>query len=80
MRVGKDAARFAQSLVAMGGVTQPRVVDAGGDGEIEFGLAKAAGEDVLDQVAKKALDGGFGLRELAPKTKTLEEVFFQLTK
>jgi ABC-2 type transport system ATP-binding protein len=80
MRVGKDAARFAQSLVAMGGVTQPRVVDAGGDGEIEFGLAKAAGEDVLDQVAKKALDGGYGLRELAVKHKSLEEVFFQLTK
>ena len=32
------------------------------------------------EVARRAVEGGHGLRELAVKTKSLEEVFFQLTK
>lgn len=79
IRVAKDAQRLASTLVASGGVIAPRAVGEG-DQEVEFGLAKGAGDGVLDEVARKVIDGGFGLRELALKTKTLEEVFFQLTK
>lgn len=79
LRVGKEAGRLASSLVAFGGLVAPKVL-GDDDQEIEFGLAKSAGDVVLDDVVRKVVDGGFGLRELAPKTKTLEEVFFQLTK
>ncbi|MBC7661705.1 MAG: ABC transporter ATP-binding protein [Chitinophagaceae bacterium] len=38
------------------------------------------GDDVLDQVARRVLDGGFGLKELGGKSRKLEDVFFQLTR
>lgn len=78
LRVGKDAARLVSSLAACGGIVAPKVVDEAIN-ELEFGLTKAAGEAVLDDVAKKVVDGGFGFRELSAKTKSLEEVFFKLT-
>ncbi|MCX6130014.1 MAG: ABC transporter ATP-binding protein [Proteobacteria bacterium] len=34
---------------------------------------------VLDQVAQEVLNGSHGLQELVPKSKKLEDVFFQLT-
>lgn len=34
----------------------------------------------LDRVAREVLEGGFGLQELALKSKKLEDVFFQLTR
>ncbi len=34
----------------------------------------------LDRVAREVLDGGYGLQELALKSKKLEDVFFQLTR
>ncbi len=78
LRVGKDAARLTSSLVASGGVINPRVTDEKTN-EIEFGLSKSSSETVLDDVVKKVVDGGYGLRELSAKQKTLEEVFFKLT-
>ncbi len=33
----------------------------------------------LDRLVKVVLEGGYGLRELSPKSKKLEDVFFQLT-
>lgn len=38
------------------------------------------GDEVLDLVARRVLDRGFGLRELAGKSKKLEDVFFQITR
>ncbi len=38
------------------------------------------GDDILDQVARVVLDKGYGLREIAGKSKKLEDVFFQLTR
>ncbi|MES2744095.1 MAG: ABC transporter ATP-binding protein [Bdellovibrionota bacterium] len=38
------------------------------------------GDEILDQVARCVLDKGYGLRELAGKSKKLEDVFFQLTR
>ena len=81
LRVGRDADRLigvlgqhaqTRTLVA------PRLVD-GEDNLIEFGIANAEADGVVEQVARVVLDQGFGLRELALKTKSLEEVFFQLT-
>jgi ABC-2 type transport system ATP-binding protein len=38
------------------------------------------GDEILDLVARTVLDRGFGLRELAGKSKKLEDVFFQITR
>jgi len=38
------------------------------------------GDEVLDLVARRVLDRGFGLKELAGKSKKLEDVFFQITR
>jgi ABC-2 type transport system ATP-binding protein len=48
--------------------------------ELEFALAKSTSDQILDDIAKKIIDGGFGLRELSLKTRSLEDVFIQLTK
>jgi len=45
-----------------------------------IGFSVEGREGVIDQVARTALDGGFGLRELASHSKSLEDVFFQLTQ
>jgi hypothetical protein len=47
------------------------------DHQLQFALD--GGEETLDRVAGLALNGGFGLRELAAKGRTLEDVFFELT-
>ena len=48
--------------------------------DIEFEVNTASGDQILDDVAKAVIDGGFGLRCLTLKTKSLEDVFLQLTK
>jgi len=79
LRVGRDALTLAQKLSSIQELsniqTTPRQVDL-----IEFSLKSSADETVLDEVSKMAITGGYGLRELTLKMKSLEEVFFQLTK
>lgn len=46
---------------------------------IEFGVSAQASSQVVEDVVKTVIEKGCGLRELAEKTKSLEEVFFKLT-
>lgn len=46
---------------------------------IEFMLREKDGEKILDDIARAVIDGGHGLRELAQKTKSLEDIFIQIT-
>lgn len=48
--------------------------------DIEFAVGASSGDQILDDVAKAVVDGGFGIRGLSLKTKSLEDVFLQLTK
>lgn len=77
IRVAKDASRLVTTLGRVNGVSGAKVVPNTGE-VVEFAASKD--ESALDEVARAVVDGGFGLRELSLKTKTLEEVFFQLTK
>lgn len=43
--------------------------------EIEFAFS----EPSVDSIARKVLDGGYGLVELSPKTRSLEEIYFEIT-
>lgn len=48
--------------------------------EQKISFRTRAHEQDIDRVAREVLDGGFGLEELALKSKKLEDVFFQLTR
>ena len=78
MRVARGASKLVSDLSVQKDIVSPRVIGEG-DMELEFAL-NSSGEQALDEITKAAVSGGFGLRELTQKTKTLEEVFFQITK
>lgn len=48
--------------------------------DIEFAVSSSTGDGILDEVAKAIVDGGYGLRGLTLKTRSLEDIFMQLTK
>lgn len=48
--------------------------------EFEFAVGASGGDQILDDVARAVVDGGFGLRGLTLKTRSLEDIFLQLTK
>ena len=79
LKVARNGAAAMSNLAELAAAQHPRLVDAA-EHELEFSLAGSTDEAVLDNVARRMIDGGFGLRELAVKTKSLEEVFFQLTQ
>lgn len=79
LRVASGASRLVGALARVPGIDGAKAIGED-DKELEFGLVSRDSENLLDQVAKTTVDGGFGLRELAAKTKSLEEVFFQITK
>lgn len=76
LRVGENAARLANELATLPALTPPR---AASTDVIEFALRKDAPADTIDKVAMQVVKGGYGLRELNVKTKSLEDVFFQVT-
>lgn len=77
LRVRQNGASLASSLKQIDGVAH---VQSSGADDIEFALGKQAKDSVIDDVAKRVVEGGFGLKELTLKTRSLEEVFMQLTK
>ena len=78
LRVARDSARALATINTMQGLHTARAT--GNGEEIEFAIARTSNDQILDDVARSVIDGGFGLRELALKTRSLEEVFLQLTK
>jgi ABC-2 type transport system ATP-binding protein len=74
--VARNSAKLVQEISKVAGVSDARVVNSE-LGKIEFSVL--AGDEVVDQVARKVVDGNHGLKELVLGTKSLEEVFFQLT-
>lgn len=78
MRLGRGASQVVAELSKISAIAQPRTV-GDGDCELEFALVDGS-ESALEIASNVVVSGGFGLRELSPKTKSLEEVFFQITK
>jgi ABC-2 type transport system ATP-binding protein len=78
MRVAQGVQDLVAKLRQLEGIITPRVIDEP-EFLVEFALSRGTSEAILDSVAKAALGGNHGLRELSAKTKSLEEVFFQLT-
>jgi ABC-2 type transport system ATP-binding protein len=80
LRVARSAKDALARLKGLPGIVHARIEDDHGEDAIEFGLEKSANENAPEDVARAVMDGGFGFRELRQKTKSLEEVFFQVTK
>jgi ABC-2 type transport system ATP-binding protein len=78
LRVGKNSRELVGALSRVNGVSGPRLI-ADDNETIEFAVANIEGATALDDVARTVVDGGYGLRELTVKTKSLEEVFFKIT-
>lgn len=80
LRVARSAKDALSRLKGLPGIVHAKIEDDHGEDTIEFGVEKSASENAPEDVARAVMDGGFGFRELRQKTKSLEEVFFQVTK
>ncbi len=77
VRVRKGAAALAQELRDdFAGLSQVKLKE---DEQLVSFLTKE-GDEILDAIARRVLDRGFGLKELAGKSKKLEDIFFQITR
>lgn len=76
LRVAERAEGIAAELLSRATVKSATKID---DTHVEFSLRSGDNEAALDDVARQVLDGGYGLREIALKTRRLEDVFLQLT-
>ncbi len=80
LRVGANSSKLASVLTAVPGVTMANIINQD-DHELEFGIGRDNElQLVVETVARQVLDGGYGLREISAKTRSLEEVFFQVTQ
>lgn len=75
--VRQNSGQLLQKLSTLSGLTQVKQSDLEDD-RIDFTIDTNVTQ--IDHIARTVLDGGYGLREIAAKSKGLEEVFFQLTK
>jgi ABC-2 type transport system ATP-binding protein len=76
----KVARNGSNALTTLGRIGVSNVKSGNTPEDIEFAVTTSAGDKILDDVAKAMVDGGFGLRSLTRKTRSLEDIFLQLTK
>lgn len=78
IKVARSVDLLFQKLQGMPGLVEVHRSGAATGDMIEFSLRDEPA--VLDQVVNAVVTGDFGLRELKPSSKRLEDIFFQLTK
>jgi len=76
----KVARNGSNALTTLGRIGVSNLKSGTTPEDIEFAVSTGANESILDDVARAVVDGGFGLRGLTLKTKSLEDIFLQLTK
>ncbi|MBF0441659.1 MAG: ABC transporter ATP-binding protein [Oligoflexales bacterium] len=77
LKVARDPETLVKELADIEGVVRPRIVDLE-KRSIEF--ISVDDEKVVDRVISHIVNNNFGIREMVLKSKSLEEVFFQLTR
>ena len=75
LRVDKKVEACLEQLKCIRGVVYARVLDESKQ-LLELGIVD---QGVIDPMVRIVLEGGFGLRELTPKFKTLEDAYFRCT-
>jgi len=78
IKVARSVEQLFTQLREMPGLLEVHRTGAVTGDMIEFSLREDTA--ILDQVVKVVATGDFGLRELKPSSKRLEDIFFQLTK
>lgn len=76
----KVARNGSNALTTLGRIGVSNLRTGSTPEDIEFAVSSANGESILDDVARAVVDGGYGLRGLTLKTRSLEDIFMQLTK
>jgi ABC-2 type transport system ATP-binding protein len=76
----KVARNGTNALTTLGRIVVNNLKTGSTPEEFEFAVGASAGDQILDDVARAIVDGGFGLRGLTLKTRSLEDIFLQLTK
>ncbi len=76
LRVHDNPDKALEVLRAVDGVSDVRLSSSGRN-TLEF---RCTQEDVIERAARAVLDASLGLRELSLRSKSLEDVFFQLTQ
>jgi ABC-2 type transport system ATP-binding protein len=79
-QINGPQARVRELLRSIDGVLEVTV--EGGDRQAEgsYTVIVGTGREVRDELVRKVVDSGFGLRELRPLDMTLEEIFLRLTR
>jgi ABC-2 type transport system ATP-binding protein len=76
----KVARNGSNALTTLGRIGVSNLRTGSTPEDIEFAVSSANGDSILDDVARAVVDGGYGLRGLTLKTRSLEDIFMQLTK
>lgn len=76
----KVARNGSNALTTLGRIGVSNLKAGSTPEDIEFAVSSSTGDGILDEVAKAIVDGGYGLRGLTLKTRSLEDIFMQLTK
>lgn len=81
LRVARDANKALAKIKTLPGIEHAKIDEEHpGLNAIEIGLDSSANDRTPELIARAVMDDGCGFQELASKTKTLEEVFFQATR
>jgi ABC-2 type transport system ATP-binding protein len=75
LRVARNASKLVKELLTLDGVVSAKMAPESDRIHLEI----KSGNGALDRIARKVLDGDHGLKELVSHSKSLEDVFLQLT-
>lgn len=78
LKVARQGASLSEKLASFSEVNK---IESNGDNLNDFNLYLADNqqEAALDKIGKLVVTGDYGLRELTPQTKSLEDIFIQIT-
>jgi len=78
LHLRQGASALVSEVSAISGVLDVAIGENKSDNVLEFALEGS--EEVLDQVLQLALNRNCGIRELVANNKSLEDIFFQMTR
>jgi ABC-2 type transport system ATP-binding protein len=76
LRVANGSEKLLSEIRSIGGVTHAEMLNPR-EHRLQFALTE--GDEALDRISEMTIKGGYGMRELSTKGKSLEAIFFELT-
>jgi ABC-2 type transport system ATP-binding protein len=75
LRVAFRRGPSAEELAQIGGIEGVESFEGG-----QFRLIYSSGRDPVDELVKRAIEAGWGLRQLTPEQRSLEQIFLECTR